>query len=104
MRDWTSLDAAASESDLLTGAWYDTPANHKLWALPTTGLRRGDHFAFKVDVSEASVTMGGYENAESDQPEVPALFVQDISDHSSMDGLKKLEIVYTSENLNYELN
>jgi len=92
VRDWAGLDAGASESDLLTGAWYDTPANHKLWAEPTTGLRRGDHFAFAVETSESTVTMDEYDNDV--QPDVPAVFVQDISDHSSMDGVNKLEIVY----------
>jgi len=43
--------------------------------------------------------MDGYGNTE--QPEVPALFVQDISDHSSMDGLNKLEIVALEEFLGY---
>lgn len=102
MRDWANLDAAAPESDLLTGAWYDTPANHKLWADPTTGLRRGDHFSFQVDTGYSTVTMDGYWNDE--QPGVAAVFVQDISDHSSMDGLNKLEIVALEEHLNYDVD
>lgn len=99
MRDWAT--ASTSESALLTGAWYDTPANHKLWAEPATGLRRGDHFSFSVDIAESTVYFVGETNAVDRAPPVPAVFVQDISDHSSMDGLKKLELVAYDGKIDY---
>jgi len=99
VRDWAT--ASTSESALLTGAWYDTPANHKLWAEPATGLRRGDHFSFSVDIAESTVEFEGDTNAVDRAPPVPAVFVQDISDHSSMDGLKKLELVAYDGKIDY---
>lgn len=88
VRDWAQ--ASTSESNLLTGAWYDTAANHKLWADPATGLRRGDHFTFSVDISQATYTTQAYVASQTD---VPVIFVEDISDHSSMSSLNKLEVV-----------
>jgi len=98
VRDWAQ--AATSESNLLTGAWYDTAANHKLWADPATGLRRGDHFTFSVDISEATYTTISYTASQTD---VPVIFVEDISDHSSMSSLNKLEVLAKTENSNYAL-
>ena len=64
-------------------------------------MRRGDHFPFAVDIAESTVAMDGFENAVDRATLVPAVFVQDISDHSSMDGLKKLELVAYHDSLDY---
>ena len=64
-------------------------------------MRRGDHFAFSVDIAESTVGIYGTENAVDRAPPVPAVFVEDISDHSSMDGLKKLELVAYDDWIDY---
>lgn len=64
-------------------------------------MRRGDHFSFSVDIAESTVEFVGDTNAVDRAPPVPAVFVQDISDHSSMDGLKKLELVAYDGKIDY---